>query len=197
MGLLGRGTTSVHSCQPLELNSVFDKTICVCECRVWLYAYVSTEHGGEALLPHFINHYHQLGLTYRRMLILVHHDPELAPKGSLTNIATICHGYNLECRFWEGTFDVDEQYRQHLKMLQDFVYDPYDWILYAEIHEFQDWQGPVKYVSISHRYKYDLVMSVLWYLQVCCRECKQKEGILYYWSICGSFWQGIQGGVYT
>lgn len=111
---------------------------------------MSTLQGGEALLPHFINHYHQLGLTYRRMLLLVHHDPQLASRASLTKIETICHGYNLECRIWEGTFDVDEQYRQHLKMLRDFISDPYDWILYAEMNEFQDWEGHVKYVTFYH-----------------------------------------------
>ena len=111
-----------------------------------MYAYLSTDQGGDVMLPHFINHYHQLGLTYRRMLLLVHHDPLLAPKGSLTNILTICHAYNLECRIWEGKHDVDVQYKEHLKMLQDFIYDPYDWILYADVHEFQDWEGHVKYV---------------------------------------------------
>jgi len=114
---------------------------------------VSTDQGGDAMLPHFINHYHQLGLTYRRMLILVHHDPQLAPKESFTNIAAICHAYNLECKVWEGKYDVDEQYKQHLQMLQDFVYDPYDWILVAEADEFQDWEGPVKYVTLFKNMK--------------------------------------------
>ena len=114
-------------------------------CRIWLYGYVSADQGGEVLLPHFINHYHQLGITYRRMLILVHHDPERS-RESLERIATICHGYMLECRFWEEPFSIEGQYREHLKMLKDFVYDPYDWILYANVNEFHDWEGNIKCV---------------------------------------------------
>ena len=119
-------------------------------CRIWLYAFVHADHGGDVLLPHFINHYHQLGITYRRMLLVVHHDPSIGSTESLEKIATICHGYNLECRFWEEEFSVEGQYEQHLKMLRDFVYDPYDWVLYADVNEFQDWEGPIKYVFCFH-----------------------------------------------
>ena len=114
--------------------------------RIWLYAFVFADHGGDVLLPHFINHYHQLGITYRRMLFVVHHDPSIGSTTSLEKIATICHGYNLECRFWEEEYSAEGQYEQHLKMLRDFVYDPYDWVLYADVNEFQDWEGPIKYV---------------------------------------------------
>lgn len=113
--------------------------------RIWLYAFVPADASGERLLPHFINHYHQLGVTYRRMLLLVHHDPESSSRESLERISAICHSYNLECRFWEETFSVDGQYREYLKLLQEFVYDPYDWVLHSEVHEFQDWEGHVKY----------------------------------------------------
>lgn len=105
------------------------------------------DHGGEVLFPHFVNHYHQLGITYRRMLVLVHHDPEKYERGALERIMGMCHGYGLECKVWEGAFTLDRHYEEHLKMLRDFVYDPYDWILYADVDEFQDWEGPVKYVG--------------------------------------------------
>jgi hypothetical protein len=113
--------------------------------RVWLYGFVPADASGEALLPHFVNHYHQLGITYRRMLLLVHHDPAIASRESLDRILAICHSYNLECRIWEETFSVDGQYREYLRLVQDFIYDPYDWVLHSEVHEFQDWEGHVKY----------------------------------------------------
>lgn len=168
-------------------------------CRIWLYGYVSADQGGEVLLPHFINHYHQLGITYRRMLILVHHDPDRS-RESLERIATICHGYMLECRFWEEPFSVEGQYREHLKMLKDFVYDPYDWILYANVNEFHDWEGNIKCVLLvvfSYSNKSVLLFCVLkklfWWLifmfgvfiQVCCGKGQQKESILYHRPICG------------
>mmetsp|Transcript_9443 Transcript_9443/g.25615 ORF Transcript_9443/g.25615 Transcript_9443/m.25615 type:complete len:448 (-) Transcript_9443:101-1444(-) len=113
--------------------------------RVWLYGFVPADASGEALLPHFVNHYHQLGITYRRMLLLVHHDPASASRESLDRILAICHSYNLECRIWEETFSVDGQYREYLRLVQDFIYDPYDWVLHSEVHEFQDWEGHVKH----------------------------------------------------
>ena len=116
----------------------------VCQ-RVWLYAFVPADASGELLLPHFINHYHQLGITYRRMLLLVHHDPASSSRESLERISAVCHSYNLECRFWEERYSADGQYREYLRLLQDFVYDPYDWVLHSEVNEFQDWEGHVKY----------------------------------------------------
>lgn len=127
---------------------------------------MSADQGGEVLLPHFINHYHQLGITYRRMLILVHHDPDRS-RESLERIATICHGYMLECRFWEEPFSVEGQYREHLKMLKDFVYDPYDWILYANVNEFHDWEGNIKCVLL-------VVFFSLLIQVVCCCCVYQK-----------------------
>ena len=62
------------------------------------------DHGGEVLFPHFVNHYHQLGITYRRMLVLVHHDPEKYERGALERIMGMCHGYGLECKVWEGAW---------------------------------------------------------------------------------------------
>ena len=33
------------------------------------------------------------------------------------------------------------------------MYDTYDWILVAEADEFQDWEGPVKYVTLFKNMK--------------------------------------------
>lgn len=68
------------------------------------------------------------------------------PREGLEKILGICQGYGLECRLWEERFTPEGQYEEHLKMLRDFVFDPYDWVVYADVNEFQDWQGPIKYV---------------------------------------------------
>jgi len=81
------------------------------------------------------------------MLVVVHHSPIKYSRESLEKILAICHGYTIECRVWEGDFSPDEKYEQHLEMLKDFVYDPYDWIIYADMNEFQDWEGPAKYAK--------------------------------------------------
>jgi len=105
---------------------------------------VSSDYGGDLLLPHFVNHYHQLGITYRRFLVLVHHTPGKHPRAALEKITGICQGYSLECRLWEGEYNPDEQYERHLRILNDFVLDPYDWIVIADSDELQVWPGMIR-----------------------------------------------------
>lgn len=63
-----------------------------------MYTLVSADYGGEVMLPHFINYYHQLGITYRRFLVIVHHTPGKYPRRGLELITGICQGYSVECR---------------------------------------------------------------------------------------------------
>lgn len=108
-------------------------------CRAWVYAFVPADYGGDLLLPHFISYYHQLGITYGRFLVLIHHDPRLYDRRALNRLTGICSGYSLECRIWEGRYTADRHMEQQLLMLRDFVFSPYDWIITANVDEFQDW----------------------------------------------------------
>ena len=107
--------------------------------RSWIYTFVSAEYGGDLLLPHFVSYYHQLGITYRRFLVLIHHNPQSYDRRALNRLTGICSGYSLECRIWEGLYTPDRHLEQQLMMLKDFVYSPYDWIISANVNEFQEW----------------------------------------------------------
>ena len=107
--------------------------------RAWVYTFVSADHGGDLLLPHFINYYHQLGITYRRFLVLVHHTPGKWSRVGLERLAGICQGYSLECRLWEGEYTPDAHLEQQLIILKEFVDEPLDWIIVTDVDELQHW----------------------------------------------------------
>ncbi len=104
----------------------------------WVSTVVAADLDGERLLPHFVNYYHQLGVTYRRFLLLVHHDPA-APRAGLELALGTCQAYALECRVWEGRYDPQEAYARQLAFLNDHVFDPFDWVIPAELDELQEW----------------------------------------------------------
>jgi hypothetical protein len=108
-------------------------------CRAWVYTFVSADCGGDVLLPHFINYYHQLGITYRRFLILVHHTPDKFPRAGLERLLGICQGYAVECKLWEGEYSPDRHLEHELTMLRDFVDEPLDWVVIADVDELQEW----------------------------------------------------------
>ncbi len=44
-------------------------------------------------------------------------------------------------RVWEGQYSSEEHMMQQLGMLNDYVSDPTDWVVAADVDEFQDWGG--------------------------------------------------------
>ncbi|KAI3425963.1 hypothetical protein D9Q98_007933 [Chlorella vulgaris] len=109
--------------------------------RVWVYTLVNTDYDGNKLLPHFFNYYHGQGITWRRFLVLLHHTPGKYSRKGLEDAMGICSGYAVECRVWEGQYSSEEHMVQQLSMLNDYVSDPTDWVVAADVDEFQDWGG--------------------------------------------------------
>ncbi|EFN55566.1 hypothetical protein CHLNCDRAFT_134048 [Chlorella variabilis] len=109
--------------------------------RVWVYTLVNTDYHGNKLLPHFLNYYHGQGITWRRFLVLLHHTPGRYSRKGLEDAMGICSGYAVECRVWEGRYSSEEHMVQQLSMLADYVSDPTDWVVAADVDEFQDWGG--------------------------------------------------------
>jgi hypothetical protein len=110
-------------------------------CRVWVYTLVAADYDGAALFPHFINYYRQLGIPYRRFLVMVHHTPGRYTRRGLDHVAGQCMSFSIECRVWEGLFSSEAHLERMLGMLGDYVFDPEDWIVMADNDEFQDWGG--------------------------------------------------------
>ncbi|KAL4430583.1 hypothetical protein ABPG77_005823 [Micractinium sp. CCAP 211/92] len=109
--------------------------------RVWVYTLVNTDYDGAKLLPHFLNYYHAHGVTWRRFLVLLHHTPGAYSRRGLEDAMGICAGYAVECRVWEGRYSSEEHMAQQLDMLQEYVADPTDWVVAADVDEFQWWGG--------------------------------------------------------
>lgn len=109
--------------------------------RVWIYTLVNTDYDGSKLLPHFFNYYHAHGITWRRFLVLLHHTPGAYSRRGLEDAMGICAGYAVECRVWEGRYSSEEHMAQQLAMLQEYVADPTDWVVPADVDEFQWWGG--------------------------------------------------------
>ncbi len=42
---------------------------------IWLYAMVGVDYGGDRLIRHFIDYYHDLGVPYDRFIFVLHHNP--------------------------------------------------------------------------------------------------------------------------
>ena len=40
---------------------------------------------------------------------------------------------------WEGTYSSEEAMAQQLGMLRDYIVDPSDWVVAADVDEFHDW----------------------------------------------------------
>lgn len=109
--------------------------------RTWVYTLVNTDYDGAKLLPHFLNYYHNFGITWRRFMVLLHHTPGLYSRKGLEEAMAICAGYAVECRVWEGQYSHEEHLVHQLSMFNDHVADPTDWIVAADVDELQDWGG--------------------------------------------------------
>ncbi|KAI7843139.1 hypothetical protein COHA_003310 [Chlorella ohadii] len=107
--------------------------------RVWVYTLVNTDYDGSKMLPHFLNYYHRHGVTWRRFLVLLHHTPGKYSRRGLEDAMGVCSGYSIECRVWEGTYSSEEAMAQQLGMLRDYIVDPSDWVVAADVDEFHDW----------------------------------------------------------
>ena len=99
------------------------------------------------MFPHFINYYHQLLVSYKRFLVLLHHDPSHGHRASLERMLAICEGYAMECHAWEGPLSPDALLEQQLLLLRDFVDVPEDWILNVGVDEFLVYPKGLKYVD--------------------------------------------------
>lgn len=44
-------------------------------CSIWVYAMVGVDYGGDAMIRHFIDYYHDLGVPYDRFIFVLHHNP--------------------------------------------------------------------------------------------------------------------------
>ena len=108
---------------------------------MWVYTLVAADYDGAALLPHFINYYHQQGVGYRRLLVMVHHTPGRYSRAGLDAVRGVCMGYHVECRVWTGQFSSEAHLERMLGMLNDYIADPHDWVVMADNDEFQDWGG--------------------------------------------------------
>ncbi len=45
----------------------------------------------------------------------------------------------MECKLWEGEYTPDRHLEHELTMLRDFVDEPLDWVVVAEVDELQEW----------------------------------------------------------
>ena len=59
-------------------------------------------------------------------------------------IASALTPLRLCCRVWEGEFSSDTHMAHMLRMLDDFVYDPFDWVVSVDSDEFQEWPGMIR-----------------------------------------------------
>lgn len=113
-------------------------------CRFWIQTTILVDEQTEILFPHFINYYHQLLVSYKRFLILLHYDPSYGHRGSLERMLAVCEGFALECRSWVGPLAPDAVYEQKLQFLQDFIDAPHDWVINVDIDEFVIWESGLK-----------------------------------------------------
>lgn len=49
-----------------------------------MYALVGTDYGGDGVIRHFIDYYHDLGVPHDRLIFVLHHNPAFpeGPKSS-------------------------------------------------------------------------------------------------------------------
>ena len=45
------------------------------------------------------------------------------------------------CRVWEGNYSSEDHLSHQLGMLADYISDPTDWVVTADVDEFQWWGG--------------------------------------------------------
>lgn len=71
------------------------------------------------------------------------HPPAAPPVASCKPVlSALCQPLpTAACRVWEGQYSSEAHMAQQLAMLRDYVSDPTDWIVAADVDELQDWGG--------------------------------------------------------
>ena len=66
------------------------------------------------------------------------------PPAGIADLPLVCAPAPFEavpCRVWEGRYSEEDHLVQQLHMLNDYVSDPTDWVVAADVDEFQWWGG--------------------------------------------------------
>ena len=108
--------------------------------RICLYSTISTDWD-LALVPHWIRHYHDLGIEPGEFFLVLHARQEGASLAQARDLLAV-HGMQPRA-IWIGPFSSDENYRYRRSMWQACELGPDDWFLIADADEFHEYPSPL------------------------------------------------------
>lgn len=105
----------------------------------WLYTLVGSDYeGSAAMLPHWLDHY-LLTLGYNKdklILVINHNTTRPASESEASAVISILEGRDIPFIMWKDRYSSDAHLKIKLKLLQEKVTDPEDWITIADSDEF-------------------------------------------------------------
>lgn len=101
---------------------------------VWLYSLITTDYGGPNVVPHFIQHYLNLGLQTQNIYVDLLHDPVL-PDVGLQQSLEYFRSVEVDARTILQAYAPELQDRAMVTRLATMPMDPEDWVIVADMDE--------------------------------------------------------------
>ena len=101
---------------------------------VWIYSLITTDYDGPKVIPHFIQHYHDMGIPNDRFFVDLLHDPALPDEG-LKLAEELFRSFGASIRMIMHAYKPDLQDQAMLSGLEAMPMDIEDWVIVADMDE--------------------------------------------------------------
>lgn len=102
---------------------------------IWLYSLITTDYDGLGILPHFLRHYREQGISYANMFVDLLHDPSLSDHGVLSAL-DMTRRKGVRSRMIARAYTPDLQDLAMVSSLRSMPMHPEDWVVVADMDEF-------------------------------------------------------------
>ena len=102
---------------------------------VWLYSLITTDYDGPNVIPHFLQHYSNMGIVSSRIYVDLLHDPALSDLG-LNRAQQLFGGIGAHFRVIAHPYTPDLQDQAMVSGLSKIPMHTEDWVVVADMDEF-------------------------------------------------------------
>ena len=102
---------------------------------IWLYSLITTDYDGPNVIPHFLEHYSNMGVIYNRIYVDLLHDPALSDAG-LVKARQLFEAVGAHIRIIAQPYTPDLQDQAMVSGLSMMPMQIEDWVVVADMDEF-------------------------------------------------------------
>ena len=113
------------------------------EETVWLYSLITTDYDGPNVIPHFLQHYSNMGVVSSRIYVDLLHDPALSDAG-LNTAQQLFGAVGAHVRVIAHPYTPDLQDQAMISGLSKIPLHIEDWVVVADMDEFFTFGGSVE-----------------------------------------------------